>query len=390
MVLCQALRLHRGSTICTRKVPLAHIIRFVSNYKMQSTTNIFEPIPKEELVTKFKTKLRDREFTPGSSEGGFPEFLAEPRDSFPLGVRVQNPNHASLAELTARCMEFVEENHPKTPAILFRGLPAKTADDFSTIANEIPWKPLVYEGGSAFRTQVDKNAKTYTASEDPMEVTIDMHNEMSYLGSYPKKLFFYCLKEADDGCGGETPLVKNSELLSKLDPEVVRKFEEKQVRYVRYMPDKSHDDYMNWQHLFTTESKEEAEKKALEKGYHVTWNSTQDLFLWQNRSVCIRHPLTGSKIWFNQATAMHSSYYQAMPTFIGKGIPDDKCPSTTCYGDGSAIEPEVIQHIRATFWACAVGFQWRPGDLLALDNLAVQHGRIGWTGERKILAYLTF
>lgn len=79
-----------------------------------------------------------------------------------------------------------------------------------------------------------------------------------------------------------------------------------------------------------------------------------------------------------------------MPTFIGKGIPDEKCPSTTCYGDGSAIEPEVIQHIRATFWACAVGFQWRPGDLLALDNLAVQHGRIGWAGERKILAYLTF
>lgn len=134
---------------------------------------------------------------------------------------------------------------------------------------------------------------------------------------------------------------------------------------------------------------QEAERRAAEKGYHFTWSSSQDLYLWQNRPVFKRHPLTGSKIWFNQITAMHSSYYQAMPTFIGKDIPDDKCPCHTCYGDGSAIEPEVIQHIRATFWACAVGFQWRTGDLLALDNLAVQHGRIGYSGERKILAYLS-
>lgn len=64
------------------------------------------------------------------------------------------------------------------------------------------------------------------------------------------------MREADDNCGGETPLVKNSELLSKLDPEVVAKFEEKGVRYVRYMPDKSHDDYMNWQHMFGTDDKQ--------------------------------------------------------------------------------------------------------------------------------------
>ena len=186
MLACQALLLHRGSSICTRKAPLAHIIRFASIEKRQIPQ--IEPLPREELVTKFKTRLRDRQFAPGSTGGGFPEFLAEPRDSFPLGVRVHNPNQASLAELTAKCMEFVEENHPHSPAILFRGLPAQTADDFSIIAREIPGKPMVYEGGSAFRTQIDKSARTYTASEDPMEVTIDMHNEMSYHSFNPEKV----------------------------------------------------------------------------------------------------------------------------------------------------------------------------------------------------------
>lgn len=69
-------------------------------------------------------------------------------------------------------------------------------------------------------------------------------------------MFFFCLKQAAEGCGGETPLVKNKELLSKLDSAVVRKFEEKKLRYVRYLPDKSRGDYMNWQHVFFTENKE--------------------------------------------------------------------------------------------------------------------------------------
>ncbi|KAJ7394310.1 hypothetical protein OS493_000112 [Desmophyllum pertusum] len=150
------------------KHTLAHIIRFASIEKRQIPQ--IEPLPREELVTKFKTRLRDRQFAPGSTGGGFPEFLAEPRDSFPLGVRVHNPNQASLAELTAKCMEFVEENHPHSPAILFRGLPAQTADDFSIIAREIPGKPMVYEGGSAFRTQLTKVLERILRAKTPWKL----------------------------------------------------------------------------------------------------------------------------------------------------------------------------------------------------------------------------
>ena len=69
------------------------------------------------------------------------------------------------------------------------------------------------------------------------------------------KVFFFCLKEPDDGCGGETPLAKNSDILSKMDPEIVRKFEEKELQYVRYLPDKSNREYLNWQLVFKTENR---------------------------------------------------------------------------------------------------------------------------------------
>ena len=35
----------------------------------------------------------------------------------------------------------------------------------------------------------------------------------------------------------------------------MRKFEEKQVRYVRYLPDKSNKKYLNWQHVYNTDDR---------------------------------------------------------------------------------------------------------------------------------------
>ena len=152
------------------------------------TGDVFEPIPREELVTKCKSRLRDRRFLPGSSGGGFPEFLAEPRDSFPLGVRVNNRNQPSLAELTKKCMAYLNEHFSRNPAILFRGLPAETAEDFSTIAKATREKPLKYVGGTAPRTTVDKNAGTYTASDEANYFTVELHNEMAYNDVFPSKV----------------------------------------------------------------------------------------------------------------------------------------------------------------------------------------------------------
>ena len=124
-----------------------------------------------------------------------------------------------------------------------------------------------------------------------------------------------------------------------------------------------------------------------EQGSKVKWDSSGDLYFWHNLPACIQHPETGEKIWFNQATLHHSLYFRLLPG--GTEIPDHKQPCHAYYGDGSDIEPAVLQHIQATAWACAVGFKWKRGDLLVLDNLAVQHGRLGFKEERKLLVYMT-
>ena len=183
-------RIPRYSNPGTRK---AYAPKNICSYSTQQsqenpTTRIFQPLPREELVTKFKSRLKDRPFTVGSTGEGFPEFLGEPRESFPHGLRVINPHQSSLGGLTAKCMKYVKENHAQHRAILFRDLPAETAQDFSTIAKAIPWKGMTYEGGTAFRQNIDKNVGTYTANDDPDDVTIDPHNEMSYTEVYPSKV----------------------------------------------------------------------------------------------------------------------------------------------------------------------------------------------------------
>ena len=159
-----------------RKTNVKNIICIYSTQQTQEnpiTRRIFQLLPREELVTKFKSRLKDGPFTIGSIGEGFPEFLGEPRESFPHGVRVTNPHQSSLAQLTAKCMEYVEENHAQHPAILFRGLPAETAQDFATIGKGIPWKGMSTEGGASFRQKIDKSVGTYTANDDPDDLAID-------------------------------------------------------------------------------------------------------------------------------------------------------------------------------------------------------------------------
>ena len=126
------------------------------------------------------------------------------------------------------------------------------------------------------------------------------------------------------------------------------------------------------------------------QNFSYEWEKdTGNLSYWYSLPPLMTHPTTGQKIWFNQPNVHHNTYYKESPMLDGVTLPDHMYPTHTLYGDGSEIEPEVIQHIRATGWRNAVGFPWRKRDVLVVDNLTVQHSRLSFSGDRLILAYLT-
>ena len=181
--------------------PIKHATSNVLSTKTSSVTgSIFERIPKEELAPKTRPRLRDREFLPGSTGEGFPEFLAEPSDSFPVGVRVNTGDKSSLSELGAHCMEYIKKKLTNSQAILFRGLPAETAEDFLALTQGMRGKPINYEGGTTPRPKELQNSGIYFASTEPGEYTIELHNEMTYVKNFPRKV---CLEwNKDDLCWG--------------------------------------------------------------------------------------------------------------------------------------------------------------------------------------------
>ena len=55
------------------------------------------------------------------------------------------------------------------------------------------------------------------------------------------------------------------------------------------------------------------------------------------------------------------------------------------FGDGSPIEDEILDEIRAVLDAEQVTFPWQTGDVLMLDNMLVAHAREPYSGTRKVL-----
>eukprot|EP00794_Sanderia_malayensis_P016844 gene16844-18543_t len=349
----------------------------------QCMTDAFCPISIEELQLTEQIQLRGRKFLPGADKQSFPSFLDGPRNDFPLALRAHGTKN--LDDWGKYCRQELDANLVKYGAVLFRQLPLSSVDDFQALFRGIGYPAMNYVGGSAYRESV--SSQIYSASDEPPECCIDLHNEMSYSPNYNKRFFFFCLIPPEKG--GESVICKNVDLLSKLDERFLEKVERKRLRYIRNCPDQASSNYLSWQTVFETDDKKIAEMRMEKFGFEWKWSDNDKMLtFWYVLDAFAKHHITGKKVWFNQAHSMHSSYYRAHPTYYKLDIPDNMYPLHCTYGDGEELEPEFVQQIRDAGWSSAVGIQWEKGDLIVLDNMLVQHARISFEGKRRILVAL--
>jgi alpha-ketoglutarate-dependent taurine dioxygenase len=141
-----------------------------------------------------------------------------------------------------------------------------------------------------------------------------------------------------------------------------------------------------WQDVFQTADKQAVERHCRAKGIETEWKEGDRLRTRAVRRALARHPKTGELVWFNHATFFHLSTLE--PTVrqaLLEEFEESELPTNTYYGDGSAIDPEVLEQLRAAYDAEIVRFPWQEGDLLMLDNMLVAHGRAPFSGPRQIL-----
>lgn len=337
----------------------------------------------DKAVTSIKSGLKNRrrkgvamdrstgenlvEFSPMFSDGGFP-LLATPK--------AQGINFLQWAHNNR---ELIEQNLLRNGGILFRGFGIQGVTDFEGCIKAISGASLEYKFRASPRTQVEGNI--YTSTDYPADQPIFPHNEHAYSPIFPLHLYFYCDTPSPEG--GETPIGDNRKILKAIDPDVLEKFRHKKILYTRNYGDGFG---LPWSTVFQTEDRSEVERYCQSIGIDVEWKSNNRLRTRQIGPAMMKHPRSGEPLWFNHGTFFHVT--TLTPT-IRDGLlsqfRDEDLPTNTYYGDGSTIEPEVLEHLRTVYQNNMVKFTWQEGDFLMLDNMLTVHARTPYRGKRKVL-----
>jgi alpha-ketoglutarate-dependent taurine dioxygenase len=243
---------------------------------------------------------------------------------------------------------------------------------------------LAYVHGNSPRTKVGDNV--YTSTEYPPTFTISMHNEMSYASRWPAKLAFYCERAA--ASGGATPLVDGTRWLADLDEEVRDAFADG-VCYQQNL----HGGMglgRSWQETFEADSREEVEKYLSGASATWKWRSDGGLQVRQVGPATARHRVTGDEVWFNQADQWHpAGLGDETAAALTAIMPQEELPQSVTFANGDPIPAEYITQVQQRGLAAAVDVEWRPGDLLVIDNVLVGHGRRPFTGSRRVLVAMS-
>ncbi|CRG83305.1 hypothetical protein PISL3812_00656 [Talaromyces islandicus] len=322
---------------------------------------------------------------------------------FPLALSVKNGT-SDLSASVELIRDFVRsgELHRLIKhhggAILIRGLSLSTPDDYSKVAHAFGFRPHVEIGRPPLRTVLAPNVKT--ANEGPPELPIWPHNEYGWSTINPGWLTFSALKIPDEG--GSTPITSSIYLAYRLSKEAPSFFSDLRIKGAKYTYRYTVKPLVSntgtsirgayGQHVtddddeVTARRKIEAEVRRHSELFE--WHDDGSLSVTHIVPAIRLHTPTGATIFFGNLTSAwgRSRHHGATrPPFRGD---DGSYHPPPQFGDGTVMNVEDLDLLLDIAEKGAVNINWEQGDLVLLDNYAVQHSRKPWKGTRQVLAAL--
>jgi alpha-ketoglutarate-dependent taurine dioxygenase len=281
--------------------------------------------------------------------------------------------------LETHCTELTESLRYHG-AILFRGFGLHGDDGFQRALAGTGVRLMPYIEKATPREHLSNNV--YTSTFFPQEYPIAQHNELSYVKTWPGRIFFYC--DQPSLTGGETPLADVRRVLDHIRPEIQEKFQRLGWQLVRTFGSGMGP---TWQHAFDVETVGELETYLSAMDISWEWLPNGWLRTRQTRPAIHRHPVTGEALWFNHIAFWHmSSLPEEVRSRFAADFGTENLPYSTCYGDGTPIPDDVAAELRRAYDLETIKFPWKRGDFLMIDNMLISHGRSPFTGARRILA----
>lgn len=294
----------------------------------------------------------------------------------------RNGAASDAAQFVSCHREAVAELLLRHGALLFRGFHVSTVRDFERFVDAVSSERLDYIYGSTPRSAVAQ--RIFTATEYPASQEIPLHSENSYRRDWPLKLALCCLTPARDG--GETPLADLRLVTQRIVPELLERFSQRGVRYVRH-----YHRYIDlpWQKVFQTQDPATLTEYCEAHDITYEWVGADVLRTEQVAQGTAVHPATGERCIFNQAHLFHvTSLGERATEAMVEHFGADRLPRQSYYGDGGEIPAADLQLLRHAYSSSAVQVPWRQGDMLLLDNMQAAHGRRTFVGPREVVVAL--
>lgn len=294
--------------------------------------------------------------------------------------------HDSSADVESSCAwaasraQALLDQADRHGAILFRGFPLATAQDFDTFVAAFGRPAFTYEDSLSNAVRVNRTPRVFTANEAPPTVQIFFHHEMAQTPLYPTQLFFFCEQPAETG--GATPLCRSDWLWDRLEstcPAFAADIEGKGLQYSNVMPGETDMESgmgRSWQSTLKTESRDGAEKRLKDLGYSWTWQEDGCLRATTPVLKGVHKLPDGRRSFFNQLIAAYCGWKDARND-PGKAI---------TLGDGTLLDRDAVQMAIKISEELAFDVPWQKGDVALVDNYVTMHGRRPFSGTRKVLA----
>lgn len=308
-------------------------------------------------------------------------------EQMPVVVQPETGGERSLDALLDWCAgrrDWLDETLHTQGALLFRGYDIASPAAFSRFAAAQGSPLRSYVGGDSPRNTVGD--KIYTSTEFAADQELYLHNELSYAGWHPSRVFFFC--QVAPASGGQTTIGDSRRILELMPSEIAEKFTQRGVAYIQNLhggegPGKS------WQETYETDDRSVAEAHCREHGVEFRWTDHGLRTRFVGCGV-IEHPVTHARAWFNQADQLHALLACArVDPAQASAMDEERWPCHSTYGDGSEITRHELDEIRRVFREVEILFPWTPGDVLMLDNLITAHGRKPYLGERRVLVAMS-
>ncbi len=304
--------------------------------------------------------------------------------AFPLVYECQTPSavlDTATGWLAAHRVDLVEQAATHG-AVLFRGFPVSTAEDFDAFVGAFDLPNFPYDDSLSNAVRVNRTPRVFTANEAPPSVSIYLHHEMAQTPVYPSRLFFFCEQPATEG--GATPICRSDvlwERLAELCPTFARDCEAKGLRYSNVMPaenDSGSGMGRGWQGTLRANDRDGAEDRLRALGYSWEWLPDGSLRATTPVLPAVMRLPDGRTSFFNQLIAASRGW---------KDSRNDPSQAIT-FGDGTPLDRASALTASELGEELTFDIPWMRGDVALLDNFIAMHGRRPFSGTRKVLASL--